>query len=74
MMKMAKPLFNKDIPPACEYCIHGRPSKYNDEVFCPKRGVTNRRDSCRKYKYDVLKRKPNVLKAADGYAPEDFEL
>lgn len=71
---MAKPFFNKEIPPACEYCIHGRQSEYSDEIFCAKRGVVEKRDSCRKYRYDVLKRTPQKPLAAGEFKPEDFEL
>ena len=71
---MARSLLNKNISPACEYCIHGRPSEYTDEVFCPKRGVTKKNDACRKYKYDVLKRTPRRITPAGEFKPEDFEL
>ena len=71
---MFKKFFNNKIPPNCNYCIHGTASSFNDEIICLKRGVTNGTDSCRSYKYDPLKRKPNKVKLADNYKPEDFSL
>ncbi len=71
---MAKPLFNKSISPSCAHCMHGRTSEYTDEIFCIKRGITNKNESCRHYKYDVLKRIPTRIKPAADYTPEDFKL
>ena len=71
---MAKPLLNKNISPACEYCKHGTASKYTDEVFCLKKGVTNKQDACRHYKYDVLKRTPKRINPTGEFTAEDFEI
>lgn len=67
-------IFNKKIPHSCAWCIHGKPSDYTDEVFCSKRGMTNKNDSCHSYKYDPLKRNPVKARPADGYSAEDFKL
>ena len=66
--------FNKELAKRCEYCVHGTKSKYTDEVFCIKRGITELNDFCRKYKYDPLKRIPVRQKPSDNYKPEDFSL
>ncbi len=71
---MAKPLFNKNISPACKYCLHGHLSEYTDEVFCLKRGVTKPDDACRKFIYDVLKRTPSVATPDTDFKKEDFEI
>lgn len=71
---MSEKAFNKKLPPSCSYCVHGNPSAYGNEILCLKRGITEKRDHCRKYKYDPLKRQPEKAKIADGYSPEDFEL
>ncbi len=71
---MSKPFLNKNISPACEYCVHGNASKYTDEVFCVKRGVTKKNDYCRKYKYDILKRTPRTATPKTDYTPEDFKI
>ena len=72
-MKMAS-VFNKKLQKACEYCKYGRTSDFTEDIFCAKRGVTNRRDYCRHYEYDVLKRMPTKIKPSDNYKPEDFEI
>jgi len=73
---VAKSLFNKNISPACAYCVHGHISEYTNEVFCLKRGVTEPTDSCRKFKYDPCKRIPAKARALDfsRYNEEDFSL
>lgn len=71
---MSAPLFNKNTPRACAWCLHGKSSDYTDEIFCIKRGITNKNDSCRHYKYDVLKRTPKKTKPAGEYSAEDFKL
>lgn len=74
MIILAKSLFNKDISPACLYCEHGRFFEQTNEVFCLKKGVTDPTDSCRKFRYDVLKRTPKRIVTNDDFKPEDFEL
>lgn len=71
---MAEKAFNKKLPASCSYCVYGTPTVYGKEILCKKRGVTEIRDSCRKYKYDPLKRQPQKAKIADGYSEEDFKL
>ncbi len=66
--------FNKKLVHYCEYCVYGNSSVFSDEVLCEKRGITSKKDSCRKYKYDPLKREPTRAKLADNYSPEDFRL
>lgn len=71
---MGKSVFNKKISKSCLYCFHGRKSEFSNDIFCKKRGVTNRLDACRHYKYDALKRTPSRIKPNDNYNPEDFNL
>ena len=71
---MQKKGFNKKLPHYCEYCVHGTCSEFSNEVLCKKRGITDRKDSCRHYKYDPLKRDPVKAKISDNYSPEDFTL
>lgn len=74
VIKMSNKVFNKKLPHHCEYCVFGSCSDYSNEVLCKKRGVTDRKDSCRHYRYDPLKREPAAAKIADNYKPEDFLL
>ena len=69
---MAKSIFNKKITPACCYCVHGKFSEYTDEIFCVKKGITQKFDYCRHYKYDVFKREPNSTAPSKEYDPVDF--
>ena len=62
-------IFNKDLPHACSYCVYGRESLFSGEILCSKRGVTSVRDSCRKYKYDPLKRVPERVKISAIISP-----
>ena len=39
-----------------------------------KHGVTGKRDYCRSYKYDVLKRQPEAIAPSGNFTEKDFEL
>lgn len=67
-------LFNKKLPKSCEYCVHGRVLEFTNETICKKRGVTSKRDYCRFYKYDPLKRTPVKKQISDNYSANDFKL
>lgn len=67
-------LFNKNLQRSCEWCVHSKRSEYSDELFCKKHGVINKRDYCRNYKYDVLKRTPNHQKRDRKFSPDEFKI
>ncbi|MBR5112027.1 MAG: hypothetical protein IK097_01215 [Clostridia bacterium] len=72
---MKKKLLNKNKYPAkCEYCARGRLSPDGKSVLCPKKGLTDLYDSCRAYKYDVLKRVPAKQQIINPADPKDFEI
>jgi len=71
---MADKAFSKKIARRCEYCAHGKTLEGIKEILCKKRGVTNRDDFCRNYKYDPLKRNPESTKISNNYSPEDFSI
>ncbi len=71
---MAKSPFNKKLEKHCEYCVYGNTLNFDNQIICKKRGVTDKADKCRSYKYDPLKRVPVKIKLADGYTEEDFKL
>ncbi len=71
---MNSKIFNKKLPHSCEYCKYGKLSEFSNQVLCLKHGVTERRDSCRKYKYDALKRIPKRISVEGNYKPEDFSI
>ncbi len=50
-------LFRKNIDPRCAYCRRG--AQINErEVACVKRGIMPVEGSCRRFRYDPLKRVP----------------
>ena len=68
-------LFRKKIERSCSYCQYG--TKLEDEVvLCCKKGIRSIGESCRKFKYDPLKRVPPKAKVMDfsKYKDEDFSL
>lgn len=69
-----KKYFDKTVPPACAYCRHSRVLLGGGELFCVKRASVDPYDSCRSYRYDVLKRVPAVKGIGRDYKDGDFEL
>lgn len=61
--------------PRCEYCLIGKLSADGDKVLCPKKGVMDRDFSCKKFRYDPLKRVPEAKKPfMPEFSPDDFTL
>ncbi len=68
-------VFRQDLRPACAYCAHGRPAPDDDAVLCVKCGIMMPTSSCRRFKYDPLKRTPTPkVKIRTDYSMEDFSL
>jgi len=68
-------LFRKDIEPRCAYCRYAGMLSAS-EVTCAKKGVVSAEGSCRRFKYDPLKRvppKPARLMLRN-VKDEDFQL
>ena len=66
--------FNKKISPACNICKNGRIISGGKEVFCLKKGIMSATDSCRFYKYDVLKRELTTNGISRDFNPEDMKI
>ena len=63
--------------PRCEYCLRGKLSADGETVLCTKKGVMNKDFSCKKFRYDPLKRVPDTRKpgmADFNFTPDDFAL
>ena len=73
-VKMSKIGFNKNLQKSCSYCVYGKVLEDSNEAICKKHGVTDKRDYCRSYKYDPLKRIPQKIKLSDNYSEDDFKL
>ena len=64
----------KNYPKSCKNCFYGRLTKDMQSVLCEKEGVVELNDSCKKYKYDPLKRVPNKTIIDTGFTEDDFKL
>lgn len=71
---MKKSLFDKEISPKCAYCETGIPTPDGKEILCRRKGVMRPDSSCRKFSYDPLKRRPDVLEIKSDYTEDDFKL
>ena len=69
-----KKIFGSGISPKCIYCETGINTKDGKEVLCRRMGVMQSDSFCKKFKYDPLKRQPEVLKMLSGFKEEDFSL
>ncbi len=70
-----KKMFTMEKSPACEYCHYGRMTADGSAVLCEKKGIMQNSSSCRKFKYDVLKRRPRKQASIDtNYSADDFKL
>ena len=70
-----KKLFNEDVAPKCEYCHFGRITPDSNSVLCEKRGIMLPSSSCKSFKYDVLKRRPEKKpQLFSEYSAEDFKI
>ncbi len=68
-------MFEKDIEPRCGYCQRGTPLD-DGKVMCVKKGIVAASGSCRRFRYDPLKRVPPKPMTAsfDRFKDEDFTL
>lgn len=68
-------LFNKKIDPQCSYCTFSHHLTI-EEIICDKKGIRDKGNFCKKFRYDPLKRIPPRPKKMDfsGFSPEDFVL
>lgn len=67
-------VFNKKISPACQYCLYATPLSFGDDVLCKKKGISQKSDKCRHYKYDPLKRQPNKVDIRTDFEIDDFKI
>lgn len=68
-----KPLFGRDIPPACEYCSHVVRAA-DGSLRCTRRGAVQPFDHCRAFSYDPLRRVPRRRPQLPTISPDDFKL
>ena len=71
---MKSSLINKKITPKCIYCSNGITTADEKKVLCQKKGVMSPDSHCRKFNYDVLKRKPENKPTIPTFSAEDFSI
>lgn len=64
--------FGKNIPPSCKYCEFG--SADDKGIFCEKKNKIVEDKKCMKYRYDPLKRIPEIPPELPQYNAEDFKI
>lgn len=68
-------MYSDDIEKKCALCQKGKPIPDTLDVLCEKYGVVPYNYVCKKYKYDVFKRKVKRRKEIDAeYSAEDFSI
>ena len=68
-------LFRKNVERVCSLCVHAGQT-CGEQMLCAKRGFVSPDGSCRRFRYDPLKRTPKKQKAKDftAFTEEDFRL
>lgn len=67
-------LFGNKIKPACAYCAEGALQAEGGGVLCSRSGIVPPEHSCKKFKYDPLKRIPPRPLPLGSYDESDFAL
>lgn len=67
-------MFNKQLPPACEYCEKGIKGGDENYIQCPKNGMVSPTYHCRHYQYDPTKRIPPKKLSLPRFEKEDFTI
>ena len=71
---MKRKILGAGIPPKCRYCRFGTAAPDGDAVICPKKGVLDKDASCKKFRYDPLKRAPRQAPDMLTFSESDFTL
>ena len=58
----------------CGNCVFGKRVDDDTEILCKRRGVMRETDSCRRFRYDPLKRRPVKHRLTGEFSAEDFSL
>ena len=72
---MRKKLYGNDIEPRCGYCANGRAAADGQSFMCAHKGYVDPFGSCRRFRYDPLKRIPETpRKNPKRYSTDDFSM
>ncbi len=66
-------LFSSDIRKICALCENSVPVD-EETVLCRKKGPVGALDTCRRFKYDPLKRTPSAPAELKEFSEDDFKL
>lgn len=68
-------LFRKNVERVCSLCVHAGQT-CGEQMLCAKRGFVSPDGSCRRFRYDPLKRVPSRLREKDfsQFSEDDFKL
>ncbi len=64
--------YQDDIQEQCRFCEHAKILPSGTQVLCPYRGILGIANSCRRFRYDLLKRTPSKMRRV--FLPDDAEL
>lgn len=67
-------LFPGNAFPACKNCRNGKKSQDGRHILCMKKGVVPPDYSCRKYRYDPLRRVPTRMPALPAFDKAEFKI
>ena len=71
---MKHQFFGKNISPSCSYCEKGERAADGETILCERKGVVSPLSSCRRFKYDPLKRVPPSAPVLPKFQASDFSL
>ena len=71
---MRKKVIGRNVEPRCKYCHYGTPTADGESVVCPKKGVLDKDESCKKFRYNPLKRAPRQDPEVLSFSESDFTL
>jgi len=69
-------MYAKDIETKCANCVHGEPMTHKElEIICEYNGIVAYNYTCRKFKYDVFKKKIRRKNGLDTpFTADDFSI
>ena len=71
---MQKLIDKKRFEAKCEYCVYARVPEDRSMVLCTKKGLVEFDGSCRRFKYDPLKRVPVKITLNTDFTEDDYKL
>ena len=69
---LRKKLFGNNISKNCSYCVNSYIDSAGDYIC--RIFKHSKKDNCKKFKYDPLKRKPSIDPRIPKYDPSEFSL